>query len=1137
MNRPGITTPLLALLMMSGAAAQEIPSLPPPPWQSAGEDPRKPALAAAARATAEQAPTEAVRHLLNALWYRPFDTKILADLAQASREDPDRSFLWCHALFQAAADAKGVFQPDRAFREALPESVDLELLDRLCQARAQAVAEIAEYQTRLQRERTSAGIGHPILVHFLRSLAFQISRYIPSQWPTHGSSLNAACAPRRNAYQPVVTALKRVMTDGLANRRTEQSIRAARCLTGLAHQGNFKDLKGPEAPNLDLILEQAADGLRRAREQLRAAGEPLTIDILSDMSDEECQQFTREHASFSNPGVALSRTDKYRIETVCGHDTLLGVAETIELHHDRLVNFFGKDPFEGRQGLVRIVPEAEGLEAEGAPFWWVGGFQGGDVTTLRFHAGSITGLGRGITHELTHRFDGAIYPGMPAWLVEGRAVYTGGAYGRMDETSFAENHGDFGTMFNTMRKGYGGLSKLTELIEGTIDDYRDNYVAGYALYVYLKSWEEIEGQPLFRKRLQIYMEEANKGQKNPKKWFETAFCDGKEGRPKSLEEFAQRFSTFINGFYWLDLKPWTSRYEVKFQEEPAPFVFDAPNWQFSRNRAEPWFGQGQAARAGELLLQYGRPQDAARAFVWAFELDEWSVRRAMFLADLLESFREERPAWVLRNESRRRAAWAQLDPVGPSPLLTSLPKVKALVKLLEKTSSQQAELGHPLSSAALAAEHNLLAERLGLEPLSNIKVPDAAAVAAPFEPPPRYAGHLGWIEDDLTGYEEFRVKNLWYETESSDLHVGRSKPRDKTGQMDRNAYQHDAFTRSQDWLTPGYYRIKTRIHFTTTYVSGAIVVGHTRRDRNIRFSFTAGDYMYSIGQKEDAAELDSVSTSLGGIRDGENAAWGQTASKGVKFEHPSTWFAVELLVFGPHVMAFVNDQPVGVYHTADGLPIEGYVGFAASFGAYRLEAPTISPLDQQRALGLIDQRTFGLNLSKDGPVHRRDLLNRPVTDIPLAPQGTVVVWTQAPVAEDWEDLTTEEALAFESRRRTYTAARCARTAANLLYRLGCSQKLVLALPEFLSKADLEVLEAELKRPPEVRCEQLIHRKDRDLWTEEGEPIATEMPMILFVDPHGVLRGMAPFTASMNRLPSELDYWLNVFRGRKPAGEN
>ena len=44
---------------------------------------------------------------------------------------------------------------------------------------------------------------------------------------------------------------------------------------------------------------------------------------------------------------------------------------------------------------------------------------------MRFSIGTIEGLGHGLTHELTHRFDGALFPGQPTWLVEGKAVWTG----------------------------------------------------------------------------------------------------------------------------------------------------------------------------------------------------------------------------------------------------------------------------------------------------------------------------------------------------------------------------------------------------------------------------------------------------------------------------------------------------------------------------------------------------------------------------------------------------------------------------------------------------------------------------------------------------------------------------------------
>ena len=38
-------------------------------------------------------------------------------------------------------------------------------------------------------------------------------------------------------------------------------------------------------------------------------------------------------------------------------------------------------------------------------------------------------------------------------------------------------------------------------------------------------------------------------------------------------------------------------------------------------------------------------------------------------------------------------------------------------------------------------------------------------------------------------------------------------------------------------------------------------------------------------------------------------------------------------------------------------------------------------------------------------------------------------------------------------------------------------------------------------------------------------------MLLFVDPVGVLRGMSPFLPSSGHLPAEMEYWLNIYRGR------
>jgi hypothetical protein len=134
--------------------------------------------------------------------------------------------------------------------------------------------------------------------------------------------------------------------------------------------------------------------------------------------------------------VCLSADGRYRIETTAGIETLLSAARTVDLHHRRLVNWFERDPFENKVGLIRIVPGPADLESEAAPAWWVWGFQRGDETVIRSTWSSTGALGRKLMHHLTRRFDAAIHPGLPAWLAEGRAVWTAHAYGPSSDPAF-----------------------------------------------------------------------------------------------------------------------------------------------------------------------------------------------------------------------------------------------------------------------------------------------------------------------------------------------------------------------------------------------------------------------------------------------------------------------------------------------------------------------------------------------------------------------------------------------------------------------------------------------------------------------------------------------------------------------------
>ena len=59
-------------------------------------------------------------------------------------------------------------------------------------------------------------------------------------------------------------------------------------------------------------------------------------------------------------------------------------------------------------------------------------------------------MGRLLTHELTHRFDGVMHPFQRAWYVEGHAVWTGGHYAKMRDVDCVEDFLQVGTCATTL---------------------------------------------------------------------------------------------------------------------------------------------------------------------------------------------------------------------------------------------------------------------------------------------------------------------------------------------------------------------------------------------------------------------------------------------------------------------------------------------------------------------------------------------------------------------------------------------------------------------------------------------------------------------------------------------------------------
>ena len=596
-------------LSSAGLRAQTPPGLAIPAVTAAltaDPDPASPAgrrVALGDEAVAAGRAADAVDHFVAALGFHSCSPTILRRLVLATEGDARAA--WTYRWWLAVADERGRTKLDREMKKALGGSATR--LRALAAARGAAVEELAKFAVKLKVKGRPA-LGQGVVARWATDLGWELVRRAPALQRRHAEAFNRACERHEPDYTTVLRALENTVdhtgprpataangTDGdgaTAAERAEDdiAIRAARCLTGLAAQSEFVKLEGPEPPGLGGMVSEARATRAKLRHKIdQRLGEPLTVEQLRQMTPAERRVFTEQHASWANPGLAVSPNELYLVQTTCGHGTLLGAASTVELHHRRLANWFGADPFGNRQGLVRLVPEFEDLEAEDTPFWWAGGFQRGDLTTLRFAWGNIGGLGHALTHELTHRFDGALFSFLPSWLIEGRAVWTGAAYARAEDEQFVANYLNSGSVQTPFVKGYGRSDKLEELIDGTIEDYRDNYSAGHALFVFLSTWE-VDGKKHYADRLQKFMRNARAGRKKPLAFFVSHFADGEDGRPEGLDDFAEDFNTFLEGCYkasWGEKVAWLDRYTTstgkRVRNRP---VDDQPTWSWARNRAE-----------------------------------------------------------------------------------------------------------------------------------------------------------------------------------------------------------------------------------------------------------------------------------------------------------------------------------------------------------------------------------------------------------------------------------------------------------------------------------------------------------------------------------------------------------------------
>jgi len=1013
----------------------------------------------------------------------------------------------------------------------------------LAARRAAAVEELVE----LAAERERQGGRDParlLTAGWLRRAGLDLASTMPLVLEEARPRLRPWPSAPDRAHVEVLRALEDLCRRALTRGAYGEALEIARVLKGFGVQADFKDLRGERPAGMARWRARGAELVEEARAAMLDGEErPWTVEDLEWLASAEGQAFTRAHDSFASPGVAVSPRGWYRIESDCGYEALLAAARTIEGHHERLARHFGEDPFRGpeeRQGIVRVVPDPSGLEAEGAPFFWVGGFQSGDTTVVRLTAGTVEGLGRVLTHELTHRFDGALHPGIPSWLAEGRAVWTGAAYGPVDAAEFEPLFASRGGLYGALVEGMAGADRLEAVVSGEPEDYRDNYTAGMALYVFLSTWfpgdatRMDDGTPVFRGRL-IEFEDRGEHPRSGGPRFEDfvdTFCDGREGRPRSFEEFTELFRDFLAGFDPREPAPFAERYRG-VEGGGRTWIYDEPTWTWDWNRAEPRFGQNQARVAGELLARPAagpgaaaeeprprRPEEALAAYVWARNVDGFDPRTSRGLEALLElraggdAYAREALFAVRREGAGEPHASVALGrPADPAAFPTRLPAAGAYAERLASVATELRGAGLDGAAAVLDDQRLRLAGWLGVD------APDSAgagAAARSFE-----LG--GWQDEELTVLDEDRRPGRFAVSKGGDVVLGRDRASSASGTVERRG-GGVSFIRADRWFAPGVYEVSTRVTFTTGFNRLVGVVGWQTRDRNVRFTLTSGDFEYAIGESDEEPAFDSVRWRFDGLRPRDRGLPGAARSGRHALGRTSTSVEVRLRVEGPMVQAFIDGTLVGVYHAIDGQPFSGYVGFGTSAGVVELSPPVAT-------LGAAPGRALDV-ASGAGPEFE-DLENAPVRLGDLAevpPNGAVLLWI--PGWSEADPAKGKRADADASLRRT------ARTADQVLERMRRSdvaQPLLLVIDrERLASDDGQALAAQLATEYGDRVRVIGHGALRPA---DDVPVTVDggRRWLMFVDSYGVARNVAPFTAANAVDDGAMRQWVSVFRdhGRPP----
>jgi hypothetical protein len=573
---------------------------------------------------------------------------------------------------------------------------------------------------------------------------------------------------------------------------------------------------------------------------------------------------------------------------------------------------------------------------------------------------------------------------------------------------------------------------------------------------------------------------------------------------------------------------------------PGDYFFDAPTWPRTRSRAEPVYGQDQAGRAGLLLARLGRTKDAARALEWSLVVDEDDPVRLGVLIEAHRKLVESDGAFAAEVRRARIEGQPAVQDIRPGKrLLAAVKDIRALESAIGRVAKTHASEARVTVSRALHAD----SQRLAIWTGDAMSSPPAVGAAGQMHPACEPAFHLGaggWIEDELTGHDDDRSVGAWHVDGGGTLVVGARGGRTTSG-LERSAWYHPCYVRSSVWME-GAYSVKVRIRLVSTYADGTIVIGSRRRDRNFRVGFSAGDFGYATGKRDDVRPLESVSISFGDLRERDPALPGVRGNRRrVDFEQPRATFEIEVLVRGAWAHVFVDGIWQGAHHAADGVPIDGQVGFAVKSGAYAVVEPEgqwhRALAGESRCLG----RSWPLGIDPGTPGEDAwDRLGGRRTDgLPTGPSGTVVIWISEHTISDLEDVDGGEAGGGVASASPWDPSVMSvtlglRRTSSELFREGLAPLLVVAVPDTAPAGWMERFVDRLGRLPGDEWTVVRHRPQTgfEQWKEDlGAGRIGDAPWLLFLDDFGIVRSLKNLELGGSVLGEDIRHWGRMLAGQ------